>query len=247
MSKVGYNQFEYKLTGSGDVNVVFINGFRTKLDSWEQVYPVISKTNKVLLFNRYGVGKSSKATQEQTGEIVVGEIHNFFSKLKMQPPFLFVAHSLGGIFANLYARTYPDEISGVVFVDAPHPLEISEQKKHKPPYILLAINEGIKSIEKLFDKLKYSEDECIEDTVHQIQKAGPFPNIPLAVVSGAKKMPFVPKKAFDVHLYYQSELLKLSDRSKHYLCNESGHFPQVTEPEILISAIIDTANETKSS
>jgi pimeloyl-ACP methyl ester carboxylesterase len=28
------------------------------------------------------------------------------------------AHSLGGLFARLYARTYPDEVRGIVFVDA---------------------------------------------------------------------------------------------------------------------------------
>jgi hypothetical protein len=28
------------------------------------------------------------------------------------------AHSLGGLFAHLYARTYPDEVRGIVFVDA---------------------------------------------------------------------------------------------------------------------------------
>ena len=247
MPDINSKLFEYKLIGNGEKNIVFINGFRMNFDSWNQVYPKIAEDHRVLLFNRYGVGKSSKAELKQTGKTVVEEIHKFLSKLEMQPPYIFVAHSLGGIFANLYARTYPDEVSGVVFVDAPHPLEVEEQNEFKPPSVVRAINDGIKNIEKLFDRLKYSEDECIEKTISQLLNAAPFPNIPIAVVSGTKKMPFVPEKAFEIHQRYQSKLLDLSKHSKHYFCDGSGHFPQVTEPEIVVSAIIGTANETQNS
>ena len=244
MTDINKKLFEFKLIGSGEKNIVFVNGFRMKFDSWNKVYPKISEDYRVLLFNRHGVGKSSKAEIKQTGIAVVEDIHKFLSKLEIQPPYIFVAHSLGGIFANLYARTYPNEVSGMVFVDAPHPLEVEEQNKFKPPSVVRAINDGIKSIEKLFDRLKYSEDECIDETISQLLNTAPFPNIPIAVVSGTKKMPFVPEKAFEIHQRYQLKLLDLSKHSKHYFCGGSGHFPQVTEPEIVVSAIIGTANET---
>ncbi len=60
-------------------------------------------------------------------------------------------------------------------------------------------------------------------------------------------MPFVPKEPSDVHKRYQPKLLDLSSKSKHFLCYESGHFSQITEPEIVISATQDTVNEIKSS
>ncbi len=240
-------QFEYNLIGNGKQNVVFINGFRMKFDSWNKVYPNIAENYSVLLFNRHGVGSSSKATIKQTGNVVVNEIHTFLSKLEIKPPYLFVAHSLGGIYANLFIRTYPNEVSGVVFVDAPHPSEIVELRAFRSPLILRAINEGIKSIERMFDKFKYSEDECIEETVSQIQGAGSFPNVPVTVLSGTKKMPFVPPEAFDIHLRYQRKLLVLSKHSRQYFCNKSSHFPQITEPEIVIEAIMETAGEVKNS
>lgn len=165
----------------------------------------------------------------------------------MNPPYLFVAHSLGGIFANLYACTYTDEVSGIVFVDAAHPLERTEQQAHKPPPVVRTINEGFKAIEKLFDKFTYSEDECIEQTIAQIQNAASFPDIPIAVVTGTRKMPLVPMEAFEIHQRYQEKLLELSPKSAWYRCEKSGHFPQITEPEKVVSAIMDTINETKSS
>lgn len=237
------NHFEYRKIGAGERSIIFLNGFRMKYDSWGDVYNNLPEGYSILLFNRLGVGSSSKARVRQTGSVVVNDVHGFLSRLEMKAPYLFVAHSLGGIYANLYARTYPNEVSGVVFVDAPHPSEVIEQHAFRPPLILDAINEGVKNIEKIFDKFKYSEDECIDETISQIQASGLFPNVPVAIVTGKKKMPFVPQAAFDTHLAFQMELLELSARSKHYLCNNSGHFPQVTEPEIVVEAIIDTVDE----
>lgn len=238
---------EHQRIGNGATNIIFLNGFRMQFKTWDKVYPEFASESSVILFNRRGVGSSLKATETQDGNTVVSEIHSLFSNLRLRPPYVLVAHSLGGLFANLYARVYPDEVAGVVFVDAPHPLEVAEQKANRPPFVVSVINNGLKIIEKLFDKFKYSEDECIEKTITQITTAGPFPDIPVAVVSGTKKMPFVPEKAFEIHQQYQAKLLSLSSKSTHYICHESGHFPQITEPKKVIKAIRNTLNETTIS
>ncbi len=62
-------------------------------------------------------------------------------------------------------------------------------------------------------------------------------SIPVAVVSGRKKMPFVPEASFSVHLEHQAQLAALSPHSVQLFAEHSGHFPQVTEPEVVIQAI----------
>ncbi len=245
MKNIKENHFEYSLIGTGEQSIVFLNGFRMKFDSWDKVCVNIPADYQLLLFNRSGVGASNRAKTRQTGNVIVNELHEFLSSLDIKPPHLLVAHSLGGIYANLYARNFPDDVAGVVFVDTPHPSEIYEQRRFKAPIILRAINEGLKRIEKWFDEFKYSEDECIEETVLQIESAGPFPNIPVAVVTGIKKMPFVPQAAFDTHLHYQEKLLELTAHCRQYRCSGSGHFPQITEPLIVAKAIYETANDAK--
>ena len=238
---------EHQRVGNGATNIVFLNGFRMHFKTWDKVYPELTPGNCAVLFNRRGVGGSSKATEAQDGRTVICEMRSLLSNLELNPPYFLVAHSLGGLFANLYARVYSNEVAGVVFVDAPHPLEVAEQKTNNPPFVVSAINNGLKNIEKLFDKFKYSEDEYIEETIDQIKSAGSFPNVPIAVVSGTKKMPFVPEKAFETHQLYQAKLLSLSSKSTRYICHESGHFPQITEPKKVIKAIRNTLDETKNS
>lgn len=245
MTNFAKGHFEYSLIGTGAQSIVFLNGYRMKFDCWDKVCANISNEYRIFLYNRRGVGASCKASVKQTGHVIIDELHGFLSKLEIKSPRLLVAHSLGGIYANLYARTFSNDVSGVVFVDSPHPSEIIEQRNFQPPLLLRVVNEGIKRIEKIFDPLKYSEDECIEETVVQIQSAGPFPDVPVTVISGTKKMPFVPQVAFDAHLRCQEKLLDLAERSRQIKCIKSGHFPQVTEPEKVAHAIEETAHEAR--
>ena len=229
--------FEHRLMGSGETTAVFLNGFRMHFNSWDKVYPDIAKSHRVLLLNRAGVGLSPKAQVPQTGRVVVDSLRQTIWRAGVKPPYVLVGHSLGGIFANLYVRMFPAEVAGVVFVESAHPLEIIEQKQIPPPFLLRALNNGVKAIEKLFDRYKFSEDDCIEETVRQLEAAGDFPDIPLTVVTGVRKMPMVPQRAFDLHIQFQKKLLQLSRRSRYLVCEGSGHFPQLTESGLVIAAI----------
>jgi pimeloyl-ACP methyl ester carboxylesterase len=211
-----------------------------RFEIWDKVSSQLESSYRLLLFNRLGVGLSQKADRPQDGNAVVDEMRCLFRSLDLQQPVLLVAHSLGGLYVNLYVRKYPNEVAGVVLVDSPHPSEVEMQRLFKPPLILHAFNRLSKVIEKRFDPYRYSEDEYSDHAIRQISQAGAFPDIPLAVVSGIKKMLFVPNAAHEIHQSYQSRLLELSKKSRRYLCYGSGHFPQVTEPAIVIEAIEQT-------
>jgi len=236
---------DYKLLQSRGQTIIFLNGFRMNFSTWAKVYPELVEQNNVLLYNRLGVGTSNKAIEDQSGEVVVDNLHRLLKQLELKPPYLLVAHSLGGIFANQFARTYPSEISGIVFVESAHPSEIIEQKKFKPNFLVRMINDAMKFIEKRSNPYKYSEADCIEQTDEQLKQLNDFPEIPVSIVTGTKKMPLVPEESFNLHLSYQTELLDLSENSKQFLCAESGHFPQITEAEKVVEAIQDTLSRIK--
>ena len=193
---INEDTFEYSLSGKEGPNIVFISGFRIPMNSWAQLYTSAEELGRVFAYNRLGVGRSSKASAIQTGDVVVNSLRTLLKKLNVLPPYVLVAHSIGGLFANLFARMAPDEISSIVFVDAAHPDEKEKQGEFKPPILLHKVNEGVKSIERMFDKYKYSEDEHVTETVRQIRASGTFPPIPVAVVSGTKKCRLYRRKVF---------------------------------------------------
>src|SRR3984957_12155630 len=54
----------------------------------------------------------------RTAQDLVADLHILLQKAHIPGPYVIVAHSFGGIFARLYASTYPDEVVGMVLVDA---------------------------------------------------------------------------------------------------------------------------------
>src|SRR5690554_5335129 len=92
-------EYEYRKLGEGRPHVVFFNGFRMPLSSWDKVLDELDTVTfgTALLYNRSGVGRSLKAAQAQTGDAVIASFKNLASHLDLEPPFVLVAHSLGGL------------------------------------------------------------------------------------------------------------------------------------------------------
>lgn len=50
----------------------------------------------------------------------VEEIRGILSQLKINPPYILVGHSFGGLSMRLFASMYPDDVIGLVLEDAAH-------------------------------------------------------------------------------------------------------------------------------
>src|SRR5262245_39769715 len=45
------------------------------------------------------------------------ELHSALKQANIPPPYIFVGYSMGGIYSRVFARMFPDEVSGIVFID----------------------------------------------------------------------------------------------------------------------------------
>ena len=66
-------------------------------------------------------GRSDQAPMPRTAADVVTELHALLAAAGVPGPYVVVGHSLGGLFPELYARTYPADVAGVVLVDPTPP------------------------------------------------------------------------------------------------------------------------------
>ena len=61
---------------------------------------------------------ATRLPQPTTAGNAVADLHALLTAAGETGPYVLVAHSYGGLIGRLYASTYPDEISGLVLVDA---------------------------------------------------------------------------------------------------------------------------------
>ncbi|MEZ8130410.1 hypothetical protein A1OW_10460 [Enterovibrio norvegicus] len=227
---------EYRLLGTESTVFIFLNGDGVDFQrSWNDVTSSISLLGNVLLFNRPGRGKSSKPVRAQTGDEIIETLNHLLSALKLAPPYILIGHSSGGLLANLYARRYPENVSGIVFVDPTHPKQLSMLSGH-----LNALQKSLLwTMKKLFP---LSELNHLENTASMIEHEGAFPHIPIKILTSTKpdappwlQRPSMLRDKTKLH----KEMTNLSPLNHHIFTANSGHFIPAEEPKIVIDAIRD--------
>ena len=189
---------------------------------------------------------SDKPQAPQTGRVIVGALRELLAAVDLRPPYVLVGHSLGGLYANLFARLYPQEVRGVVFVEAAHPKDVEALGAHRSP--LTRVVQRIVDIPgAIFGRNAFAEVEFVAETVREIADAGPFPDVSVAVVTGGKSPPtfLMSAAAREIRLANQRDLLTLSRHTRQFVAEKSGHFPQITEPAVVAQAILATARDEK--
>ncbi len=82
------------------------------------IAPAVATTTRVCVYDRAGKGWSEAATAPQDGLAVVSDLHTLLERHGEHGPFVIAGHSSGGVYAQAYAATYPDEVAGLVLLDS---------------------------------------------------------------------------------------------------------------------------------
>ena len=222
--------------GEGRPATVLLSGAGMDVDSWFKVLPEIASSGTVIAVDRLGVGMSDKPTEPQTGEVIVAALRALLGQAGVAPPYVLVGHSLGGLHVELFARRHPDEVGGVVLIEAASPDEASDPPSQSGLARLL--DSVVGGIDRLRGRSRgFDEVDNVRDSVGQIRAAPPFPDVPLVVVTGGKRMRLVPEAAFETHQEAQRERAALSPQGRQVIALKSGHFPQLQEPDVVVAAI----------
>lgn len=233
-------RLSYILSGSGDPTIVLVSGAGVGVQGWEPLYPAIEKLGTVFAWNRFGLQGSDAPAQRQTGMVVLASLRELLGYSGLKPPYVLLAHSLGGLFANLYARLYPEQVAGVLFLEATHPGDREALQKHEH-HLAHALGKLLAVPQVFFRANVQRELACVEDTTREIEAAGAFPEIPVRVITGGltPKSWLMSPGAVGAKRANQQALTRLSPLGEQVIAHKSGHFPQMTEPALVLRVLED--------
>lgn len=91
------------------------------------VFPMVASFTRVCAYDRPGVrldgpDQSTPVDQPHPADQAADDLHRLLTAAGEPGPFVLVPHSYGGVIATLFARTWPDEVAGLVMVDVVTPL-----------------------------------------------------------------------------------------------------------------------------
>jgi len=79
---------------------------------------LIAPFARVCTYDRAGFGWSDPAAGTRTQQDMVEDLHKLLAAKRLKGPFVLVGHSMGGLYARLYAKRYPADVAAIVLVDA---------------------------------------------------------------------------------------------------------------------------------
>ena len=221
---------EYSLIRNGAATVVFENGLDGKLNWWRKVIPEISKDATTFAYNRPGYGRSDLVSTPRDGLYIVEELRTLLKSMGLEPPYVLVGHSYGGLLMQLFARKYPDEVSALILVDSTHPAQFKGKgaMENWPAWLRLLFHLYLSPVEK-------EEVDLINTTGEQVLALPAFSDKPVIVLSALKPMDKKGELADDAN-EKRKDIARLYPGAQQVWV-DSGHGIPLEKPEAVISAI----------
>jgi pimeloyl-ACP methyl ester carboxylesterase len=124
---VGDHKLHLLCKGTEGPTVVIEQGAGELSSLWWPVQDEIAKFASVCTYDRAGFGRSDPVNAPRSVEDRARELHTLLLNGEVQAPYIFVAHSYGGLIVRHYLREYPSEVAGLVLVDTPEESSIFKE------------------------------------------------------------------------------------------------------------------------
>ena len=197
------------------------------LTIWNQAVNNLTINNNVLLYNRAGYDLSISNATTRSVEIVVNELKQILEELGLKPPYIFVSHSFGSLYVEYFAKKYPFDLSGVVFIDP----WLSNLNR-------ICKNNGLHSCKpSTISSYLYQELDYINHNTNQLKTMKPYTNIPTVIISSYNKSK-QNSNFMDVWLESHYEFLDDIDNAKHIICKNCGHYIHLENPQIINESLL---------
>jgi pimeloyl-ACP methyl ester carboxylesterase len=120
MIDVGGYSLHLHCQGTGSPTVIIEAGQGGMGIQYANIQDEMSKFTQVCTYDRAGLGWSDLGVQPRSAAVIVDELHTLLSRSGIEGPYILTGHSLGGLYTLLYARTYPEDVAGMVLLDSVH-------------------------------------------------------------------------------------------------------------------------------
>ncbi|MEO1438110.1 MAG: alpha/beta hydrolase [Bacteroidota bacterium] len=267
-TKIWTNTIGMENRQHGQPVIVFESGYGTPMGHWDTILDGVAEFAPLMTYDRPGIGRSEPDQELPTPKNVSDKLMHLLQQLDIEPPYVLVGHSLGGVYVRGFAVHHPNLLAGLVIID---PADFTETLQNRRDYYaVLGWNDA--QIDSFLAQLQQRHADRIKDVPPSLQEESqvlrdlresgfkeitetPLPNIPVHIITGGRfDLPekFRSKK-FDEELLFRSKMkhrvarwtdvIQSVDKGMLFYSADAGHFVHRDAPELVLSSIKIVLND----
>lgn len=243
--------------GEGSPTVILEAGAGNTAESWDAgelpagsqqtaVWPGVAAFTRVCAYDRLGsigergAARSDPALAPRDARDMVGDLHALLRAAAIPGPYVLAGHSFGGLIIRLYAATYPDEVVGLVLIDAAHEDYYDAVREVLTPEQWAAFAPPLDATDT-DATIEWIDIDASASEMREAMAASPMRSMPLIVLTHG--LPWAWPAGYPVDNLeavwppLQAELADLVPDGRLVVAEQSGHFIPGDQPELVILAI----------
>ncbi len=267
---IGGHQLHLLCQGERAPTVILEPGLPGSSLSWESVTADIAKFTRVCTYDRAGYAWSETGPAPRTTDSIAQELRLLVQNAAIEPPYVLVGHSFGGLVVQRFAGRFPSEVAGMVLVDAAHPDQVSQTVELDSATALgraigLLAPTGIPrfffpvpagSPESRDPPVLRREKQMLKTTRSLRAIAAELAGLPESLQQVKADPPNLGRKPLIVltegrrraEFWHakQEDLTQLSEASDWRIIEDAGHFIHHDQPDLVVDAVRDVLEQLRA-
>lgn len=200
-------------------------------------------------------------------------MHRLLDRAAIPGPYVLVGHSFGGYTIRYFANKYPQEVDGLVLIDASHPEQFAyfpkppERGNRKPLPRRSSVTHIVRSayphnypagirhlaymlmLRRHSAQIQLAELERLQESARQLSaRAGTLRDIPVTVLTRGRRV--WPDNNYGdamerVWSFLQRDFLSLTPRARQTVARHSGHAIHLDQPQLVVDQVLKSLRNAR--
>ena len=251
---VGGRRLFLRCSGHRSPTVVFEGGLSS---DWYQLQNQLAPFTRVCSWDHPGGprSRSDPARGPRTARDDVADLNALLAAARVPGPYVLAGHSNGGLYTQLYASTHPDQVAGLVLIDAVHSAyhqrRLAMLKRLLPPEVWEALRQDAMAVPHRLIDPEQVDIWTSERQTRLALRRSPLRPMPLVALAHGRPTPAPPGWPVDqdeqLWRRLQRELAQLVPGGRLVVASESGHDIQLEQPELVLEALGDVVHAVRAN
>ena len=114
---IGSHRLHLYCEGSGEPPVLLEAGSGLAYSNWDAVQSGLSRVTRVCSYDRSGLGWSERGPRQPSANQATEELAQLLESSGIAGPWVFVGHSLGGLYAQQFLNLHSENVAALVLLD----------------------------------------------------------------------------------------------------------------------------------